>query len=92
VGQDSKAEPLEVKTGDYREDVVMNLVNVLRNIYRDSWGLRDLVKIITDDNDAFNFSKQGCKPGCKALLECPVSTTVPKRFRTFDRQQARLGS
>ncbi len=33
-----KINPLEVKGGDDRYVVVMNLVNALRNIYRDSWG------------------------------------------------------
>ncbi len=37
-GKTVKINPLEVKTGDDRYVVVMNLVNALRNIYRDSWG------------------------------------------------------
>ena len=32
-----KINPLEVKTGDYRY-----VVNALRNIYRDSWGLTEI--------------------------------------------------
>jgi hypothetical protein len=37
-GKTVKINPLEVKAGDDRYVVVMNLVNALRNIYRDSWG------------------------------------------------------
>ncbi len=37
-GKIVKINPLEVKSGGDRYVVAMNLVNALRNIYRDSWG------------------------------------------------------
>ncbi|MGB6463819.1 MAG: DUF87 domain-containing protein [Nitrosotalea sp.] len=37
-GKTVKINPLEVKAADERYLLVMNLVNALRNIYRDSWG------------------------------------------------------